>query len=108
MSLFRGEQLAYRVGDTSTDIKAIHVGTVSVDPADLATAVSAETAVTIPGLEVGDVIEFYIPASLETGLAFSGGRVSAIDTAQLRLSNVSAGSVNGIARTWTYKWYDLT
>ena len=91
-----------------TSIKKIIRGTVSLDPADLATITSAENAVTISGLAVGDEIFFSVPASLNLGLAFSGSRISAADTAQIRLTNVTAGSINDTARTWSYIWFDLT
>jgi len=110
MSSFRGEQLAYRTADTNTDIKGIHRGTTIVNPASIAADASLETVVTIAGLEIGDEILFFPPVSLETALAYSGGRVStsAVDTAFLRLSNISEGASDGIARTWTYIWFDLT
>lgn len=77
-------------------------GTVSVDPASLATLSSSETQVTISGAAVGDIIVMSPPASLETGLIFSGARVSAANTVQVRLSNMTAGSIDGAARTWSY------
>lgn len=80
----------------------IQKGSVAVDPASLAANTSAETAVTILGLQAGDFIMFDVPASLEAGLAFSGCRVSAANTAQIRLSNLTAGAIDGASRTWTY------
>lgn len=83
-------------------------GTVTVDPGSITTLESLETAVTIPGAEVGDLILFNVPASLETGIVYSGARISAANTAQLRLSNITGGSVDPASRTWTYVLIDLT
>lgn len=77
-------------------------GTVSVNPASVAAATCAETSVTISGALVGDVIVMSPPASLEAGLCASGARVSAADTVQVRLCNVTAGAVDGAALTWSY------
>jgi hypothetical protein len=86
-------------GQALTYIKS---GTIAVDPASIATLQSAETAVTISGAAVGDIVIMNVPASLETGLAFGGARVSAADTVQVRLSNMTAGAVDGTSRNWTY------
>jgi hypothetical protein len=88
---------------SSQAITYIAYGTISVNPASITTLASAETAVTITGAAVGDIVIMNVPASLETGLIFSGARVSAADTVQVRLSNMTAGSVDGAARDWTYQ-----
>lgn len=80
----------------------IKSGTVTVDPASLATLSSSETSVAISGAATGDIVIMNPPASLETGLTFSGARVSAADTVLVRLTNVTAGSVDGASRSWTY------
>lgn len=88
--------------NSSQAMTYIKSGTIAVDPASLATLSSSETSVTISGAAVGDIVIMNPPASLETGLAFSGARVSAADTVLVRLTNVTAGSVDGTSRTWTY------
>jgi len=75
---------------------------ISVDPASIGATSSAETSVTIRGVAPGDIVIAAPPASLETGLALSGCRVSAADTVSLRLTNVTSGSVDGTARTWEF------
>lgn len=75
----------------------------AVDPASIAAQTSAETAVTLTGVGVDDeVVGVEIPASLEAGLAYSGARVSAADTVQLRLTNVTTAAVDGASRTWVF------
>ena len=110
MANFISEVLSYRdyLASRNTNIFGIHKGTVSINPALISANESGETAVTIPGVSVGDEVLFFNPSSLETGLAFSGSRVSAANTVQHRLSNVTEGSVTGTARTWNYLWFDLT
>lgn len=92
----------FKPGDSTQSITYIKQGTVSVNPASLDTLASSETSVTISGAAVGDIVIMNVPASLETGLAFSGARVSATDTVLVRLTNVTAGSVDGAALNWSY------
>lgn len=89
-------------------VKAISAGTVTVDPASLGTNASAETAVTIAGVAVGDVVIFTHPSGLDSGISYDAGRVSAADTVQLRLTNTTAGSVDVASADWAYLWIDLT
>jgi hypothetical protein len=89
-------------GSASFSLAAVLQGTVAVDPGSIATLESAETGVTITGAATGDIVIMNVPASLETGLAFSGARVSAANTVQVRLTNVTAGSVDGSSRNWSY------
>jgi len=92
----------FKMSPTSQALTYIADGTVAVDPASISATSSAETSVTIAGVAAGDIVMFNVPASLETGLVFSGARVSAADTVQLRLTNVTAISVDGASRTWSY------
>jgi hypothetical protein len=81
---------------------AIITGSVAVDPASIAATTCAETQLTITGAAAGDVVVFTPPASLEAGLCYSGARVSAANTVQLRLCNVTGSGVDGASRTWSY------
>lgn len=87
-------------------VKKVQSGTVSVDPANAGAAGAFETAVTITGVQVGDIVVFEPPSALEANLVYSGARVSADDTVQLRLGALA--SVNGANLSWRYLWYDLT
>lgn len=88
--------------NSSQAMTYIKSGTIAVDPASLATLSSSETSVTISGAAVGDIVIMNPPASFETGLIFSGARVSAANTVLVRISNMTAGSINGAALNWTY------
>lgn len=92
----------FKPGASTQSVTYVLQGSVTVDPANLAANSSAETELTISGAAVGDMIIFNVPASLEAGLAFSGARVSAADTVQLRLSNVTGSGVDGASRSWSY------
>lgn len=107
---YRGETLTWRDYETQTNLHLFKMKRidVAVDPASIAANASAETAVTILGLQVGDFVVANVPASLETGLAFSGCRVSAADTLQLRLTNATGSGVDGASRTWQFLVFDLT
>jgi hypothetical protein len=76
--------------------------TASVDPPSIGVQTCAEVAVTLPGVLATDEVVAVPPASLEAGLCLSGCRVSAADTVQLRLCNVTAGAIDGAARSWTF------
>lgn len=110
MSTFKDAQLAFRDYNNlkDTNILGINVGTFSLDPANITTLTSLESSVTIRGVNVGDVVFLNVPASLHTGLAFSGVRVSAANTIALRLSNFTGSDINDTARTWTYTWIRLS
>lgn len=92
----------FLIGDSAVAITKIIKGTVSVNPAEIAAAASAETDVTISGAAAGDIVIVNIPASLEAGLVLSGARVKEANTVSIRLSNISAEAVNGAARDWSY------
>jgi hypothetical protein len=42
------------------------------------------------------------PSTLESSLSFTGAYVSAADTVKVRITNHSAGTVDGASGTWTY------
>ena len=90
MSLFTGEKLPIKFVD------------VAVDPASITNATSAETDVTVPGVTTRDMVIANVPASLETGLVFSGVRVKSDNTLALRLSCIAAAPVDGASRTWRF------
>lgn len=110
MELVRNTKLPFRNEETNLDTTVVKVCqfSVAIDPASITNATSAETLVTVNGVSVGDFIEANVPASLETGLAFSGVRVSAANQIAVRLSCVAAAPVDGASRTWSFLWYDLT
>lgn len=107
--LVRDTKLSWRDYEQLTNLRLnkIRFLSVAVDPASITNATSAETAVTLKGVNVGDMVFACPPASLETGLVYSGCRVSAADTIQLRLSCIAAAPVDGASRTWQFLIFGL-
>lgn len=76
--------------------------TASVDPANATAVASVDTAVTVQGVDVGDLVIAFPPAALEAGLAPQAAWVSAKNQITVRITNASAGAINGAARTWEF------
>lgn len=75
---------------------------ITVDPSSLATDAIADNQVTVAGLLSTDIVVAIPPADLEAGLVVQSTRVSAANTIQIRIQNVSAGTVNGASKaTWS-------
>lgn len=77
-------------------------GTIAVDPASALTQTTQEVALTIAGVAAGDLVIMNLPASFESGLAFAGCYVSATNTVKVRIANISAGTIDGSSRNWSY------
>lgn len=75
-----------------------HTGTIDVG-ACAANAVT-ETAVTVPGAAVGDVPIVSNRAALAAGLSIVPGRVSAANTVQLCIANLTAAPIDPAAQTF--------
>lgn len=95
-------QNGFKITQSGQAITYVKSGTIDVNPASINGSESGETEVTISGAAVGDIVIMNVPATLETGLAYSGVRVSATDKVQVRLTNVTTDPVNGASLTWTY------
>lgn len=89
-------------GASAVGLTLVMKGTVAVDPASLLTLTSNETSVTITGAATGDIVIMNPPSTLESSLSFTGAYVSAADTVKVRITNHSAGTVDGASGTWTY------
>ena len=79
----------------------LHTYTASVDPASAATDAIADLAVTVTGVVAGDIIIPVPAADVESGV-IPVVAIATTDTVTLRLSNPTAGTVNGAAKTWTF------
>ena len=94
--------LSYNPGASAVAWTKVYKGTVSVNPAEIAANTQAETQITITGAATGDIVIMNPPASLEAGLVYSHARVSASNTVQVGLGNITGTPVNGADLTWTY------
>lgn len=73
---------------------------VTIDHDSVASAAVLEAAVTLTGARVGDVVFAAPRAALTTGIALSHGRVSAPNTVQVGLGNLTGAPVNPAAVTY--------
>lgn len=80
---------------------------VAVDPANATAVTAVDTDVTVPGVKVGDLVIAIPPATLEAGLAPQTATVTAANTVRVRITNASAGAINGASLTWTFLVFRL-
>lgn len=76
-------------------------GTVTIDPASIASAAIGETSVTITGAAAGDTVIMNAPAAIEAGCVWCA-YVSAANTVKLRIANLSGGALDCASATWNY------
>ena len=76
------------------------VCTVTINPASIATATSAEQTFTIPGLKVGDLVLLSKPTAT-AGVGIVNVRVSATDTLAVTFMNATGGSIDPASETYT-------
>lgn len=98
---------ALRVGGGTRCRKRVR-GAIAVDPPSIAGGATAVVALAIAGVAVEDEVRLTPPPALEAGLVPVGAVVTAPDTVTLTLLNVTAGAIDGAARTWEYTWEDWT
>ena len=82
--------------------------TASIDPPSIGAVASADVVVTLPGIAVGDTVIPIPPATLTAGLAPQGFVVTGANAGNLRLTNASAGAIDGAALVWTFLIIDRT
>lgn len=80
---------------------AIIKGSVTINPASIASAAIGETSVTISGAVVGDTVILNAPAAIEASCVWSAF-VSATDTVKLRIANLSGGALDCASASWDY------
>lgn len=74
---------------------------VSLDLGSQGAATTTENAVTIAGLlATDDIIAVIPPSGLNAGLGISHARVTAADTASIRVINATAGAIDPAALTY--------
>jgi hypothetical protein len=93
--------------NTAVGVKGVYACTATVDAASSTTGTSSETTVTITGVAAGDIVIATPPAAFNVGQQVSC-IVSAANTVKVRVSNVTAGTVDPASGTWAFLWIDLT
>ena len=91
------------VGITLGNVKGFGVATVTIDPASVAAATTAEQTFTVPGLLVGDMV-FVNKPSVTAGLGIAGCRVSAANTLAIAFVNATAGAVDPASESYSVLW----
>ena len=86
-----------------TNFAKIAVFTQSFDPSSIAAnTVAAATALTVPGVRVGDVVLAAIKPTQTAGLGVVGARVSAENTVVVSFVNATGAPIDAGAETWTF------
>ena len=65
----------------------------AIVPASVATVTTVEQTFTVPGLQVGDFVNFALTAPLAAGLSVLGMRVTANNTLGITFVNSTAGAL---------------
>lgn len=74
--------------------------TFTFNPSSVSANSTSEQTVTVPGLEVGMVVQVNKP-SHTSGLIVGNARVSAANTLAVTLANVTAGAIDAGEETWS-------
>lgn len=77
----------------SVNSRQVDVFSVTFNPASVAAATTAEQALTVPGVRIGDVVVLNKP-TLTAGVGVVGSRVSDNDTVMVTFVNATAAAVD--------------
>lgn len=75
---------------------------ISVNPPNILAASVANVDVAIPEVKVGDFVDMQPPETLEGGLVPQGATVPVNGTLRVRISNPTAGAIDGAALLWNF------
>lgn len=93
--------------NTQKPIKGIYCGSFVFDAASATTGVTVTADVAAVGVAVGDIVLVQPPTAWNSGLVCTTV-VTAADKFALRVSNVTAGTLDAASGTFTYLLIDLT
>jgi hypothetical protein len=66
---------------------------VTLSPAAVHANSASEQTFTVPGLNLGDFVDFGQPSAVPNGITFGNARVSAANTLAVQIGNVTAGTL---------------
>lgn len=92
-------------------LNGFRIGEVAINPPNIlanTTVDIAAIALPVGTAAVGDYVDVQAPATLEHGLVCQGARIAVADQLTVRISNVTAGAIDGANLVWTYKIIKLT
>lgn len=75
----------------------------AVNPPSIGAVGAADVDVPCPGVNLGDSVRAVPPVDLEAGLVVQSCLVVAADNIRLRLTNASAGAIDGASKQWTFE-----
>lgn len=87
-------------------LNGFRIGEVAVNPPNILANTTVDVAaIALPAgtAAIGDYADVQAPATLEHGLVAQGARIDVADQLTIRISNVTAGAIDGANKTWTYK-----
>lgn len=83
-----------------TALLSIKRYTVSINPASVAAATTAEQTFTVTGVQAGDIVLSINKPTVTAGLGIANYRVSAADTVAITFVNATAGAVDAGAEDY--------
>lgn len=105
-------------GSTRDFLRAVYnflagfrMGQVAINPPNILANTTVDVAaIALPAgtAAIGDYVDMQPPATLEHGLVFQSARIDVADQLTVRISNVTAGAIDGANLTWTYKVIKVT
>ena len=82
---------------------------VTVDPPNIGAVASGTLTVSLPNVAVGDIVLGIPPnATFTAGLAVQTCEVTANNTVTIRITNASAGAIDGAALAWSFLVFKRT
>lgn len=90
------------VGGGNAPLKRVNLGSFTLDVGSVAAASMVETAATVTGLSVDDIVIVGDQTVTTNLLQGSIGRVSAADTLQVRSTNPTAAAIDPASKTFFY------
>ena len=72
---------------------------VTLSPAAVGATTTSEQTFTVPGVQLGDLVDVYSNSAAQSGIVLGNARVSAINTIAIQFANVSSGTLTPTAST---------
>lgn len=94
-------KITWNSATANNSIGFMKQGMISIDPPSLTAGTSAIINVSLADIQSGDRVFMTAPTALEDGLMLAGATAKS-GSIDIRIRNVSAGTINGAAQAWSY------